>query len=124
MAEKSGQNLIEAIQKEQTGRAGASGVRARYPPRRAARVAQVLAQTYGSMDALSKAPYEDLEAIDEIGPRIAESIREFFGEKHNKKELCKLKQHKLVMTQEHKGGRGQLVRQAICVDRYTGKSDA
>ena len=72
------------------------------------RVAQVLAQTYGSMDALSKAPYEDLEAIDEIGPRIAESIREFFGEKHNKKELCKLKQHKLVMTQEQKAGGGNL----------------
>jgi DNA ligase (NAD+) len=60
------------------------------------------------MDALAKAPYEDLEAIDEIGPRIAESIREFFGEKHNKKELCKLKQHKLVMTQEQKAGGGNL----------------
>jgi DNA ligase (NAD+) len=107
MAEKSGQNLIDAIEKsKQAGLARlVFGLGIRHVGQR---VAQVLAQTYGSMDALSKAPYEDLEAIDEIGPRIAESIREFFGEKHNKKELCKLKQHKLVMTQEQKAGGGNL----------------
>ncbi|TDJ60753.1 MAG: NAD-dependent DNA ligase LigA, partial [Nitrospina sp.] len=64
--------------------------------------------TYGTMNALASAKYEDLEAIDEIGPRIAESIREFFGEKHNKKELCKLKQHGLVMTEGKKTGGGNL----------------
>ena len=107
MAKKSGQNLIDAIEKsKQAGLARlVFGLGIRHVGQR---VAQVLAQTYGSMDALSKAPYEDLEAIDEIGPRIAESIREFFGEKHNKKELCKLKQHKLVMTQEQKEGGGNL----------------
>jgi DNA ligase (NAD+) len=107
MAEKSGKNLIDAIEKSK--QAGLErlvfGLGVRHVGQR---VAQVLAQTYGSMDALAKAPYEDLEAIDEIGPRIAESIREFFGEKHNKKELCKLKQHKLVMTQEQKAGGGSL----------------
>jgi len=107
MAEKSAENLIGAIAKGKN--AGLSrlvyGLGIRHVGQR---VAQVLAQTYGSMDALAKAPYGDLEAIDEIGPRIAESIREFFGEKHNKKELCKLKQHKLVMTQEKKAGGGSL----------------
>jgi DNA ligase (NAD+) len=107
MAKKSGQNLIDAIAKsKQAGLARlVYGLGIRHVGQR---VAQVLAQTYGSMDGLAKAPYEDLEAIDEIGPRIAESIREFFGEKHNKKELCKLKQHKLVMTQEQKAGGGNL----------------
>ncbi len=107
MAEKSGKNLIDAIAKsKQAGLARlVFGLGIRHVGQR---VAQVLAQTYGSMDALAKAPYEDLEAIDEIGPRIAESIREFFGEKHNKKELCKLKQHKLVMTEEKKAGGGSL----------------
>jgi DNA ligase (NAD+) len=107
MAEKSAENLIGAIAKSK--KAGLArlvhGLGIRHVGQR---VAQVLAQTYGSMDALAKAPYEDLEAIDEIGPRIAESIREFFGEKHNKKELCKLKQHKLVMTEEKKAGGGSL----------------
>jgi DNA ligase (NAD+) len=107
MADKSAQNLIDAIAKsKQAGLARlVFGLGIRHVGQR---VAQVLAQTYGSMDALAKAPYEDLEAIDEIGPRIAESIREFFGEKHNKKELCKLKQHKLVMTEEKKAGGGSL----------------
>jgi DNA ligase (NAD+) len=107
MAEKSAENLIGAITKSK--KAGLArlvfGLGIRHVGQR---VAQVLAQTYGSMDALAKAPYEDLEAIDEIGPRIAESIREFFGEKHNKKELCKLKQHQLVMTEEKKAGGGNL----------------
>ena len=107
MAEKSGQNLIDAIAKSK--KAGLArlvfGLGIRHVGQR---VAQVLAQTYGSMDSLAKAPYEDLEAIDEIGPRIAESIREFFGEKHNQKELCKLKQHKLVMIEEKKAGGGNL----------------
>ena len=107
MADKSAQNLIDAIAKsKQAGLARlVFGLGIRHVGQR---VAQVLAQTYGSMNALAKAPYEDLEAIDEIGPRIAESIREFFGEKHNKKELCKLKQHKLVMTEEKKAGGGNL----------------
>jgi DNA ligase (NAD+) len=107
MAEKSAENLIGAI--AESKKAGLArlvfGLGIRHVGQR---VAQVLAQTYGSMDTLSKAPYEDLEAIDEIGPRIAESIREFFGEKHNQKELCKLKQHKLVMTEEKKAGGGSL----------------
>jgi DNA ligase (NAD+) len=107
MAEKSAENLIGAI--TESKKAGLArlvfGLGIRHVGQR---VAQVLAQTYGSMDELAKAPYEDLEAIDEIGPRIAESIREFFGEKHNQKELCKLKQHKLVMTEEKKAGGGSL----------------
>jgi DNA ligase (NAD+) len=107
MAEKSADNLIDAIAKSK--KAGLArlvfGLGIRHVGQR---VAQVLSQTYGSMDALAKASYEDLEAIDEIGPKIAESIREFFGEKHNQEELVKLKQHGLVMTQEKKAGAGNL----------------
>ncbi|MCH7500657.1 MAG: NAD-dependent DNA ligase LigA [Nitrospinae bacterium] len=107
MAEKSAQNLIDAIAKSR--QAGLSRLVYALGIRHAGqRVAQVLAQTYGTMNALATASYEDLEAIDEIGPRIAESIREFFGEKHNKKELCKLKQHGLVMTEGRKAGGGNL----------------
>ncbi len=107
MAEKSAQNLIDAIAKSK--QAGLSRLVYALGIRHAGqRVAQVLAQTYGTMNGLASAKYEDLEAIDEIGPRIAESIREFFGEKHNKKELCKLKQHGLVMTEGKKAGGGNL----------------
>ena len=99
LAEKSAENLVSAIKKsKQAGLARlVFGLGIRHVGQR---VAQVLAQTFGSMDAIRKASYEELEAVDEIGPRIAESLREFFGEKHNLEELAKLKQHKLVMKEK------------------------
>ena len=42
------------------------------------RTAQFLAEHFGSMDALMNAGQEELEEVNEVGPRIAESIREFF----------------------------------------------
>jgi DNA ligase (NAD+) len=107
MAEKSADNLINAIEKsKQAGLARlVFGLGIRHVGQR---VGQVLAQTYGSMDALSNASYEDLEGIDEIGPRIAESIREFYGETHNKIEIASLQKHGLVMTEEKKAGGGNL----------------
>lgn len=107
MAEKSAENLIEAITKsKQAGLARlVFGLGIRHAGQR---VAEVLAQTYGSMDALAQASYEDMEAVDEIGPKIAESIREFFGEKHNQKEIAALSKHGLVMTEAKKTGGGKL----------------
>jgi len=42
------------------------------------RTAQFLAEHFGSLDAITKASTEDLEEVNEVGPRIAESIVEFF----------------------------------------------
>ena len=36
------------------------------------------------MDALIDASAEDLERVNEVGPRVAESIREFFSEEPNR----------------------------------------
>ncbi|HAX41209.1 MAG TPA: NAD-dependent DNA ligase LigA [Bryobacteraceae bacterium] len=47
------------------------------------RTAVVLAEHLGSMDALMQASPERLQAIPEVGPKVAESIRRFFGEPHN-----------------------------------------
>jgi DNA ligase (NAD+) len=47
------------------------------------RTAEFLAQHFGSLDALMKASEEELEEVEEVGPRIAASIREFFQEKKN-----------------------------------------
>ena len=43
-------------------------------------VAKDLARAFGSMNALQQATEEDLLAIDAIGPRIAQSVIEFFSE--------------------------------------------
>ena len=47
------------------------------------RTAQFLAEHFGSMDALMGASEEELQAVNEIGPRVSQSIREFFDEPKN-----------------------------------------
>ena len=47
------------------------------------RTAQFLAEHFGSMNALMAASEEELQAVNEIGPRVSQSIREFFGEPKN-----------------------------------------
>ncbi|CAI2717951.1 NAD-dependent DNA ligase LigA [Nitrospina watsonii] len=98
-AEKSAQNLIDAIAKSK--QAGLSrlihALGIRFVGQR---VAQVLANTFHTMDALEKAGFEDLESIDEIGPKIAESLRQFFDEDKNKKEIAHLQERGVVMQEE------------------------
>jgi DNA ligase (NAD+) len=55
------------------------------------RTAQFLAEHFGDMDALVKASEEELRQVEEVGPRIAKSIVEFFAEPKNRElvdELC------------------------------------
>ncbi len=47
------------------------------------RTAQFLAEAFGSMDALMEASEEELQQVNEIGPRVSASIREFFDEPKN-----------------------------------------
>ena len=56
------------------------------------RTAQFLAEHFGSMDALMKASEDELQAVAEIGPRVSESIREFFDEPKNVALVEKLRQ--------------------------------
>ncbi|HXE31119.1 MAG TPA: NAD-dependent DNA ligase LigA [Terriglobales bacterium] len=48
------------------------------------RTAQLLAEHFGSLDALIAAPAEELEGVEEVGPRIAQSIHIFFEEEANR----------------------------------------
>lgn len=47
------------------------------------RTGEFLAEHFGSMDALMSASVEELEEVNEVGPRIAQSIHEFFAEPRN-----------------------------------------
>lgn len=47
------------------------------------RTAQLLAEEFGSIDALMAATQEELERVNEVGPRVSQGIREFFGEEKN-----------------------------------------
>ena len=54
------------------------------------RTAQFLAEHFGSMEALEQAGIEELQNVDEVGPRIAESIVEFFSISANRKLIERL----------------------------------
>ena len=54
------------------------------------RTAQFLAEHFGSMEALEKASVEELQNVNEVGPRIAESIVEFFSIPANRKLVERL----------------------------------
>ena len=62
------------------------------------RTAQFLAEHFGSMEALEHASQEELQQVDEVGPRIAESIAEFFGIPANRKLVDRLREAGLTLT--------------------------
>jgi DNA ligase (NAD+) len=66
------------------------------------RTAQFLAEHFGSLDAIMKASAEELEEVIEVGPRIAESIVEFFGDDHNRKLVGDLRKAGLTFTGQKK----------------------
>ncbi len=80
MAEKSAQNLIDAIakSKEQPFEKVLYALGIRFVGKT---VAKDLAKAFKNINALQSATEEDLLAIDSIGPRIAESVLEFFSNK-------------------------------------------
>jgi DNA ligase (NAD+) len=62
------------------------------------RTAQFLAEHFGSMDALMNAGEEELQQVNEVGPRIAQSIAEFFQEKKNRELVEELRKAGLTFT--------------------------
>ena len=89
MGPKSAQNLIEAIEKSKTQGLErllfALGIRFV-----GVKAAKILAQAFGTVDKLRQAEQDDLTAIDEIGPRIAESVVTWFTAPENQALLAAL----------------------------------
>lgn len=55
-------------------------------------IAKVLSRQFGSLDALAQADQEQLLAIHEIGPQVAESVTRFFADPSNQQILSRLQQ--------------------------------
>jgi len=66
------------------------------------RTAQFLAEHFGSMEALEQASVEELQNVNEVGPRIAESIVEFFSIPANRKLVERLGDAGLVFKGKKK----------------------
>ena len=67
--------------------------------------AQVLADAFGSTDALRRATAEDLEAVEEIGPIVAEAVHAWFRDADNRNLLNKLKRAGVRMADKPKAKR-------------------
>jgi DNA ligase (NAD+) len=66
------------------------------------RTAEFLAEHFGSLDGLMDAGEEELVQVNEVGPRIAASIREFFAEEKNRRLIERLREAGLTFTGEAK----------------------
>ena len=89
MAEKSADNLVSGVQasKDIPFERVLFGLGIRYVGET---VAKKLAKHYKSIQALSEASLEDLETVDEIGIKIAESVVEFFTNEANIRMVSRL----------------------------------
>jgi DNA ligase (NAD+) len=66
------------------------------------RTAEFLAEHFGSLDALMKASEEELQEVNEVGPRIAASIVEFFQEPRNRELVDQLRKSGLTLAGKKK----------------------
>ena len=66
------------------------------------RTAQFLAEHFGSLDELMRSGIEELQEVNEVGPRIAESIVEFFGDEHNRQLVKDLRKAGLTFAGKKK----------------------
>ena len=57
------------------------------------RTAEFLSEHFGSMDALMEASLEELQQVNEVGPRVSASLREFFDEASNRKLVERLRNY-------------------------------
>jgi DNA ligase (NAD+) len=89
MGDKSAQNILDEIEasKKLSLERVIYGLGMRFV---GARTAQFLAEHFGSMEALEQAGVEELQNVNEVGPRIAESIVEFFSIPANRKLVERL----------------------------------
>ena len=72
------------------------------------RTAEAIAQEFGSMDAIMNASAEELEHVEEVGPRISAAITDFFARPANRELIERLKAAGVEMTAEKKQRTSQL----------------
>ena len=105
MGAKSAANLLAAVERSKSRGLGrvlaAAGIR--HVGRRAA---DVLAEHFGDIDAVVAASVEQLAEIDEIGPAIAASIREFLDAPAGLETVRRLREAGVAMTAEKPRGDG------------------
>ncbi|MGH9745638.1 MAG: NAD-dependent DNA ligase LigA [Candidatus Acidiferrales bacterium] len=105
MAEKSAQNLLDEIAASKKNSLErliyAIGI-----PFVGERTGQLLAQHFGSMEKLAAATEEELLEVTEVGPKIAEGVKEFFSESANRKLIEHLRSVGVNMKEDRPAPKG------------------
>src|SRR5262245_60408561 len=99
--EKSAQNLLNKIEpsNKQSLERVIYGLSIRFVGER---TAELLAEHFGSMDSLMKAGLEELQEVNEVGPRVGAAIHEFFAEPKNRELVGRLRKAGLTFTGKKK----------------------
>lgn len=112
MGEKSAQNVLDAVEKsKQAGLARllfALGIR-----HVGVKAAGLFARSFGDIDKVREASMEDFTAIEEIGPKIAESLAAWFGAEENIALIEKLRAAGVKLTED---------RTAVTAGVFSGKT--
>ncbi len=105
MGKKSARNVIDGIEasKKRPLHRLINGLGIRHV---GGRLAEILADRFGSMDALMRATVEELEEVDEVGEVVARSVHDFFETKENKHLVDRLGAHGVNLIQEKKRAAG------------------
>jgi DNA ligase (NAD+) len=98
MAERSGQNLLEALQrsKQTTLPRFLYGLGIRHVGEA---TAKELARHFGKLDAIMDASLEQLMEVSDVGPVVAQSIRTFFDQTHNRDVVDQLRACGVMWTE-------------------------
>ena len=99
MGKKSAENLLKAIQ-ESKARGLAPLIFALGIRHTGEKSGKTLAQAFGAMDRLLSATVEELQAIPDVGPTMAESLFQFFALQSTEGFLAKLREAGVSMTAE------------------------
>jgi DNA ligase (NAD+) len=112
--EKSINNMLDGIEKskQQPFEKVLFGLGIRYV---GATVAKKLTMYFKTIDNLMNASFDELNAVEEIGERIAKSVMEYFEEPQHREEIEKLKARGLQFTAEE-------VEVVLASEKLSGKS--
>ena len=90
LGKRSADKVIEGLERSKSGSLGrlVYGLGIRHV---GARTAELLASHFRSLTALAEASAEELEAVEEVGPTIAASVRAFFAASGNREQIDRLR---------------------------------
>jgi DNA ligase (NAD+) len=107
MGEKSAENLIDAIEESKNRPLSRLilGLGIRYA---GSKTAEILAGRYTSLEELAHVPQEKMEEVEEVGPKIAASIRDFFETEKNRDVIQRLAKAGVKVREERPKDEGPL----------------